>query len=171
MRRDTKRYGMLVIGIITGFIFIASFFALYVSDHIKNSSACGCAIPASWMIIILSSLGFFVGGLVYFILSEKYTKEKEELIFDARAALNFLEREQRIIVEALLAHRCGMFQSEITNATGIHKVKVHRLIKKMVDKGLVSVQIKGKRRLIKLAGELCKLTGSISTGKSRQESD
>ena len=140
--------------VILGFIFVVSFSALYVSDAIKNNNACGCVIPIPYMILILSSLGLFVGSLSFYILTSKHLKEKKQMTKNIDITLKFLQTDERKVMEALIKSNGELAQSAFDKITGLHKVKVFRTIDKLASKGLISKTAQGKTNKIILVPEL-----------------
>jgi len=140
----------LLLGILTGFIFTVTFSSLYVSDAIKNNNACGCVIPIPIMIIILSSLGLFIGSLAYYFLVSRYAKEKKTINKDIKLTLNFLEPNEKILIRELIKNKKGVKQAELEKLTGFHRVKVHRLLDKLVKKGVIEKKAIGKIKIIEL---------------------
>ena len=140
----------LVLGIITGFVFIAAFSALYVSDAIKNDNACGCVIPIPYMILILSSLGIFVGSAAYYFTVSKYIKEGKTKNENINYTLNFLEPKERKVIKELIKNKAGLKQSDLEKLTGFHKVKIHRIVNKLQASGLVEKEANGKINKIRL---------------------
>ncbi len=144
----------LVLGIITGFVFIVAFSTLYVSDAIKNNNACGCVIPIPYMILILSSLGIFVGSAAYYFTVSKYLQQGETRNKNIEFTLNFLEPQERAVIKELIKGKKGLKQAELEKQTGFHKVKIHRIVNKLRIKGLVEKQSNGKINIIELNPQL-----------------
>ncbi|MCK4589827.1 MAG: hypothetical protein KAT77_05255 [Nanoarchaeota archaeon] len=147
----------LTISIITGFIFIVTFSSLYVSDAIKNNNACGCVIPIPFMILILSSLGVFVGSISYYFIASKYIKEKKSIDENIEFTLNFLLPDERAIVKELIKNKPGLKQTELEKLTGFHKVKIHRIIERLKAKSVIEKINDGKIRRITLNKGLVKI--------------
>ena len=139
------------------FIFIVAFSSLYVSDAIKNNNACGCVIPIPFMILILSSLGIFVGSLLYYFIASKYSKEKKSMDKNAESTLNFLNSDERAVVKLLISNKSGLKQSEFEKLTGLHKVKIHRILQKLKSKDIIEKTNFGKTNKIRLNEKLIKL--------------
>ena len=150
----TVRTVFLSLTIILGFIFIVSFSVIYVSDAIKNNNACGCVIPIPYMILILSSLGLFVGSLSFYILISKHLRERKERGKNMEFTLKFLDNDERMIVAELIKKNGEMNQSGFEKVTGLHKVKVHRILDKLKGKGIVVKTSAGKTNKVKLCNEL-----------------
>jgi len=140
----------LVLGIITGFVFVVTFSTLYVSDAIKNNNACGCVIPIPYMILILSSLGIFVGSAAYYFTVSKYVKEGKTRSENINYTLNFLEPKERKIIKELINSKEGLKQADLEKLTGFHKVKIHRIVHKLEASGLIEKETNGKLNKIKL---------------------
>ncbi len=144
----------LVLTALMGFIFIVSFSALYVSDAIKNNNACGCVIPIPYMILMLSSLGLFIGSLAFYILISKHLNEKKEISKNIELTLKFLEKNEKSIVRSLIKNKEPIQQSKLESETGMHKVKIHRTLDKLIQKGIIEKLQEGKINKIKLKEEL-----------------
>lgn len=151
------REALLGVGIITGFIFIVLFSSFYVDDAIKQNNACGCVIPIPYMILILSSLGVFVGSLMYYIMASKYSKKKKSSDENIRYTLKFLEPDERMIIKALIDQRSPLRQSELERFTKLGKVKIHRIVQKLVQKEVIIRSPEGKAVYLSLKDELKKV--------------
>jgi len=147
----------LALTILLGFIFIVSISTFYVSDAIRNNNACGCVIPIPYMILILSSLGLFVGCLVFYLFISKHMHEKKEIDKNVMATLNFLEKDERTMLNELIRNRGELSQSGFEKATGIHKVKVYRVLERLRSKGIIIKDSQGKTNRIVLSEELKRL--------------
>jgi len=109
------------------------------------------------MILILSSLGIFVGSISYYFMAAKYTKEKESRDKNIEATLNFLNPEEKIIFKELIKNKAGLKQSAFEKLTGFHKVKVHRVIQRLMAKNIVEKSSDGKINKIRLSENLKKI--------------
>ncbi|MBW2983343.1 MarR family transcriptional regulator [Candidatus Woesearchaeota archaeon] len=148
---------MLVFGIITGFIFIVTFSSLYVSDAIEQGNACGCVIPIPWMILILSSLGLFVGSLSYYFIAGRFLKARRQRRIDEREALAFLQPDERPVVKAVVKAGRPVTQAEISRSAGLDKVKVSRLVRRLVQRGVLVTEGEGKSKTVFLTPGLAKV--------------
>lgn len=144
----------LILSILLGFIFILSFSIIYVSDAIKNNNACGCVIPIPYMILLLSSMGLFVGCFSSYFLIAKQIKENKEINKNIEITLGFLDKNERSIVKELIKNKGRLNQSEFEKVTGLNRVKVHRILQKLLSKGLVEKTSIGKSNVVQLREEL-----------------
>jgi uncharacterized membrane protein len=138
----------LVLSILLGFVFILSITTIYVSDAIQNNNACGCVIPIPYMILILASLGLFVGFFSAYLLLQREESTHEQV----RETLRFLPTEERKVVQVL--SKGDLRQAELEKVTGLHKVKLHRTIRKLKEKDIVEKKRSGKINTISLKEDL-----------------
>ncbi|MCK5281970.1 MAG: hypothetical protein KAK00_01045 [Nanoarchaeota archaeon] len=150
----TLRNVFLVLTILLGFVFIVSFSMIYVSDAIKNNNACGCVIPIPYMILMLSSLGLFIGSLSSYLLISKHLRDRGELDKNLEFTLNFLDNDERKIMNQLIENKGELNQSKFEKLTGLHKVKIHRILDKLKGKGLIVKETNGKANKINMKEEL-----------------
>ncbi|MBU1850090.1 MAG: hypothetical protein KKH40_05170 [Nanoarchaeota archaeon] len=127
---------------------------IYVSDAIKNNNACGCVVPIPYMILILSSLGLFIGSLASYILISKFSREKKAISKDIEITLKFFSPDEQTIMRELIKNKDGLPQSIFEKETGLHRVKVHRVIEKLLSKGLIEKRTVGRTNKISLSEEL-----------------
>jgi len=141
---------LLIVAIITGFVFIVSLSVLYVENAIMRGDVCSCIIPVPIMIIILSSLGIFVGSFTSYYLINKFSKERKAYIQNIDHALDFLDPDERKIVSYLIKEKGRALQSKISRNTKLSRVKISRTIKNLANKGIITKESKGKTNLIEL---------------------
>lgn len=132
MKHKHEKAIFLSIGIITGFIFVVVFSSVYVYESIQKNSICQCLIPIPYMIVILSSLGLFVGSISYYYLSGKLKNKSSNL----KVTLSFLESDERRVVGLLIKQKL-LRPRDIEKSTGMHKVKIHRLLKRLENRGVI----------------------------------
>ncbi len=142
---------LLITSVLALFLFIVAFSVFYISDHIDHGATCNSPIPIPVIGILLASLGFFIGTIVYYILSTKFIEEKKQTVKNAELTLQFLPSDERKIVKLLLKE--DLTQAKIAKSTGLTRVKVHRVIKRLQEKGVVT----SKESKINLKEELKEL--------------
>jgi len=155
--KKRTREVFLIVGLITGFVFIVAFSVYYVSDVINKGIVCGCAVPIPLMLLLLSSLGFFVGSFIYYFLSSRFNKKEKEHSQDINLTLRFLEKEERKIVELLIKAKKEIPQYNLVKDSGLDKVKVSRLLNKLEQMQIIKKEDKGKVNYISLNDELKKV--------------
>ncbi|RLE42989.1 hypothetical protein DRJ48_02185 [Candidatus Woesearchaeota archaeon] len=148
---------VLVFSILALFIFLVAFSVYYVSDAINKGRACGCVVPIPVIIVLLSSLGFFVGGLVYYILATRFTKEKADYSKRVAATLNFLPPDERDLVRQLIKHNGTLNQASLAKEMGWSRVKTHRVLNRLINKGIVEKSSVGNTNKVQLNRELVEI--------------
>lgn len=153
---------LLLLGIFTGFVFIITFSTIYVSDAIKNNNACGCVIPIPIMILILSSLGVFVGATIAYLFLSRLLKAKADLNkqrdFSSEVIFRVLNPEERKVLKYVLENKGMVSQSKISSLLN-DRVKAYRIVSRLKDLGLVEIIKDKKTNIIKVQEEIQALFG------------
>jgi hypothetical protein len=66
-----KKKSLIVIILLSGFIFAVSFSTLYAQTHIIEGTACSCTLPIPVLIPTFASLGLLIGSILYYFMSPK----------------------------------------------------------------------------------------------------
>ncbi|NIA03919.1 MAG: hypothetical protein GWP09_01035 [Nitrospiraceae bacterium] len=155
---------LLLLIVITGFILIVSFSVFYTSSVISSGTICNCAVPIPWVIVLISSFGFFIGALVAFIYVNKMNSEKNEL---SKKIENLVRKEEctatKKLVSLLLSSdesqlllflmnrvensldgNAWIYQSKLESELKMSRVKLHRYLKKFEHLGLIKRERYGK---------------------------
>lgn len=143
---------LIVIILITLFVFIISFTAFYTKENF--SSACGCKLPIWVIIISISSFGMFTGSLIYYFLSFNLIKEKQNTKISINKILNFLEENEKRILKLIFKNNGKITQSSITKELNLDKVKVSRIINTLEKKEILKRKKQGMTNLIEINNEL-----------------
>ena len=147
---------LITVMIIAIFIFIVSFAALYTQRQISCGAAQTCTIPIPFLIPITSSIGLFIGTLVYYLMRGKLLK-KESDIGCCNLLLKKVLTKEALDILSIIAREKEISQAKISSLTGIPRLKIFRTIEKLKDKNLIEKQEKGKIRLIKLKEDTAEL--------------
>ncbi len=146
---NDKERVLLGLALISGFIFTVSTLALFLESTLPKDM---CE-PWNWipyLLIIISSLGIFIGGLVHYLTLEYLERKRRVDSIKAReeALINCLPSEEREIVKCLLDG--PKFQSELSKMTRFNKVKTHRMLKRLEARGVVSLEKIGRTNIVRL---------------------
>ena len=158
-RKTSRKEFMVFLSVITMFVFIVSLSSLYVSNLVQRGEVCGCIIPVPIMIVVLSSLGLFVGSLTYYLVFSKFSFEKEKMGTNIRKTLDFLDNDEKGVVQALIKNPNGLSQSRLAKSTGFDKVKTHRIVKRLESRKIIDRFDVGRIRIVKLGEELESIFG------------
>lgn len=146
---------LLAVALIMGFIFIVSLTIYFIKDHYGLSCSCKVSLPL--IIATLTSLGVFVGILVYYFLSKSFSKEKEALFENVEKTLSFLGPEEKAIIQALIQSKGEIAQSSLSKIAKIDSVKLHRRLLILEFKGIIHKVKNGMTNNIVLNDDFKKL--------------
>ena len=156
MRHNRKI--VLGIAIVSAFLFMV--FALCSYLRLNNTiNVCiaepFCAGPISFVDLIpfLVTLGIVVGALTYYLMSEKVEKKEECIKKNIDTILKLLNKDEKIVIERLLENNGKVLQAEITRVSG-SKVRAHRVIKKLIERGIIETELYGKTKMLRLKKEI-----------------
>jgi len=104
-----------------------------------------------YYIIIAAALGgLLIGALVYYVLSERTTKQQFDKNAFREALLTTMSKQEQEVVNLLLENNGSVPQYELTRLSGMNKVQTHRLLLKMEKSGLITKKHLGKINKIEL---------------------
>jgi uncharacterized membrane protein len=144
----------LIIGIIAGFVAVLFFSITYLNEKVLCDMDCRIQNEVSIVLILVSLFGMFVGSLTYYFISEKYEKKIIKMQKDANLLLKFLESEERLIIKSILNHGGKTTQSEIVKETGLSRVKIFRILKKLEGRGAIVKKPNGMTNYVELEQKL-----------------
>ena len=143
-----KRNIMIVIMLITGFVFAVSFSTLYAQTHIIEGTACACTLPIPVLIPTFSSLGILIGSVVYYAMFPKLMETEKKLAEDSRVILDMLQLDEKNIIKKIIENKGQITQSKLSSLFG--KVKTFRVLENLKRRGIIIKEKYGKTNKIKL---------------------
>ena len=146
---NLKKNALIVIIIFTGFVFGVSFATLYAQTNIEKGTACMCTLPIPLLIPVFSSLGVFVGSIVYYFMFPRFEEVKEKSLEIEKILLDLLNSDERKIIEKIIQNKGKIIQSKLSSEFG--KVKVFRIIESLKKRGIIEKEPYGKTNIIKLS--------------------
>jgi len=145
---EIKKKVIVVIILLSGFIFAVSFGTLYAQTNISQGTACSCALPTPILIPTLSSLGLLIGSVVYYFMFPKVEENKEKQIQTVFSLVEMLQPNEKEIVRKLLENKGELPQSRLSQSFG--KVKTFRILESLKKRGIIEKEPYGKTNMIKL---------------------
>ncbi|MEM2121642.1 MAG: winged helix-turn-helix transcriptional regulator [Candidatus Woesearchaeota archaeon] len=141
----------IVTGLFTVFIGVLIYLFYYIQQNYTISS-CGCKTPVQLVLIGLVVFGIFLGASISLfiniyknkndLLEEEKEKDNNKIL---NSFLKLVEQDERKVLSEIIKNNGNIKQSEISKNTGLSRVKTTRIIKKLVQKGVVRVEsVKGK---------------------------
>jgi hypothetical protein len=127
--------------------------AMSKDDILKQINERQVGTPFYFFIPIFSFFGIAVGALIYYILSGSLEKKDKVIKHNTDVILKLLAPEERKVISKIVENRGKISQSEITYMEGFSKVKAHRVVISLANKGIVTKETYGKMRMIKMNDE------------------
>ena len=137
---------MILVMLITGFIFAVSFSTLYAQTNIIEGTACACTLPIPVLIPTFSSLGILIGSFVYYAMFPKLRESEKRVAEDARVTLDMLQLDERNIIKKIVENKGEISQSKLSVAFG--KVKTFRILESLKRRGIITKESYGKTNKI-----------------------
>jgi len=116
-----------------------------VCQHEKQSEFLIALVP----VLVLG--GIIIGAGVFFFMASKLENKKKDLEKATQALIQFLNKDERKVIENILENKGKVFQSEISRIEGIGKLKSHRILQRLSDRGVIEIEKHGKTNIIRLA--------------------
>jgi len=153
----TQRTGirdiLLSVGIIMGFVFLVTVAIFFIRERwLVHTCSCTYSIP--FILVALSSLGIFVGVLIYYFLEGRIQKTMHSLEHNAHAALRIVDNDERKIIEALIRHDGALLQSRLDKETGLTRLQAWRTLERLEKKNVIIKERTGKTNNVRLSKEL-----------------
>jgi len=182
MKKKTLRLliPITVIAIVLAIILI-NFFGIPIYPLSKEYCGCHHAMP-EYIFLVLSVILIIASLMVSYYFSSRRMSERldNQMQFltklankgnlkktnnnsvDKQSVLKFLSNSERNILEKLIERREGVYQSEISRMEHMTKLKTHRAVKSLVQKGLVRLERHGKTNRIMLTHDTHKMLSSLA---------
>jgi hypothetical protein len=103
---------------------------------------------------VFVAIGFVLGAASFYFFTENKKVEYVEVKPNPDAILKLLSKEERKVVSKIVEEGGKALQSEISMLDGMGKVKSHRVIDRLVERGIIEKEQHGKTNLVKLNKEL-----------------
>ncbi len=149
---------LLLLCIFSGFVFFV--IALVFSYHLSTEQGQFSPLIGPLVnyhvefMIAVATLGIAVGAGAFYLLSVIIEKKNTESKWNASLLLRFLNEDEREVVALMLKRRGSIHQSEIAALDGMGRVKAHRVVAKLMRRGVISVRKIGKINVLEMPQEL-----------------
>ncbi|MFA5764155.1 MAG: hypothetical protein WC915_05095 [archaeon] len=98
--------------------------------------------------------GVIIGAIVFFFMSVKLEKQNDNLENVTQTLIQFLNKDEKKIVEKIIENDGKIYQSELSRIEGIGKLKSHRIIRRLEERNVIEIEKHGKTNIIKLKKEI-----------------
>lgn len=155
---DIRRQITLGIVIVSVFIFLLTVLVFVFALYSAGQPVPGFLQPFidyhMHFMVLMGMFGVCSGLVVYSLLNATIEKQQKAVKTNMQIIMKFLSEDEREIL-SLLSNKEGMTtQSEIARLPGMSRLKAHRIVKKLEDRGIVHVEKYGKINMIRLVEEL-----------------
>jgi DNA-binding transcriptional ArsR family regulator len=123
-------------------------------DYILLKQAEGGPKTGYYVLPVAVFLSAIVGVFVSYRLLSRSEKAQDVARVNAHVLLQLLKDDERKVVEKLLEHGGEIRQYELVRMTDLGKVKVHRVLKSLEDRGVVDIEKIGKVNNVRLRSEI-----------------
>ena len=103
------------------------------------------------MVPVFILIGIIIGAAVFFFMTSKLEDKKRDAEKIAQTLIQFLNKDEKLVVQKILENDGKAFQSEISRIEGIGKLKSHRIIQRLSDRQVIEIEKHGKTNIIKLS--------------------
>ena len=107
-----------------------------------------------YLLPFIAFIGLLVGTVVYYVMSDKVIQQEQSLKKNTRIILNFLTGQERKVVETLLDNEGKVQQYELSHLPNLNKLRTHRILLNLEQKGIIHKVKIGKINKIVLDKEL-----------------
>ena len=107
-----------------------------------------------YLMPFMAFIGLLVGTLVYYIMSDKIIQKEQSLQRNTKVILNFLTGQEKKVIETLIENDGKVQQYEVSHLPGLNKLKTHRILVNLEQKGIIYKEKYGKINKIALNREL-----------------
>jgi len=155
---DVRRQIVLGLIVVSVFIFLVTVLVFVFALYSEGQPVPGLLQPFiqyhMQFMVIMGLFGVCSGLVVYSIMNA--TLEKQEKIVQTNLGIigKFLTTEDREVVRLLVEKEGMTTQSEIARLPGMSRLKAHRIVKKLEERGIIHVEKYGKINMLRLVDEL-----------------
>ena len=110
-------------------------------------------LPFYYIIPIFAFFGIAIGALIYYIMNEDLEKKQKTIEYNTEVILKLVNPEERKVIKKIVENNGKIQQIEITYMEGYTKVKAHRVVESLVEKGIITKESLGKMRMLKMNEE------------------
>ncbi len=139
--------------------------AFYLPGVIKNLEPSVCTVDGvcqheeyanflSELVPVFIIAGIVIGALVFFFMSSRLDDKSKNLKKMSEVLVKFLARDERLLVQKLLDNDGKVLQAELSRLEGFSKLKSHRVIQRLKERGVIEVEHFGKTNIVRLSREV-----------------
>jgi len=125
-----------------------------IKEHLESRRSSEPTFHSFYLLPFIAFIGLLVGTAVYYIMTDKVVKQEKSLEKNVKIILNFLTGQERKVIETLLENEGKVQQYELSHLPNLNKLKTHRILVNLEQKGIIHKEKLGKINKIVLNKEL-----------------
>jgi len=123
-------------------------------NHFDTQRDSQTVFHSFYLLPFVAFIGLLVGLLVYYIMSDKISEKDKSLKKNSKIILNFLSADEKKVINTLMENEGRVRQYELSHLPNLNKVKTHRILFNLEQKGVIHKEKLGKINKIVLNKEL-----------------
>lgn len=127
--------------------------------HLQERQEQSQKFHSYYLLPFAAFIGLLIGLIVYYVMIGKLTLKEQVITKNTKIILDFLSGEERKVITTLLEHNGKVAQYELSHLPGLGKVKTHRILLALEQKGIIHKEKLGKINKIVLNKELQDVLG------------
>ncbi|MFC1768658.1 helix-turn-helix transcriptional regulator [Nanoarchaeota archaeon] len=150
-----KHVGLLIIGITLIFFLVVVSFNSALQSIVNTTCTHGAACPMhvtlrtqEFISYSLMGIVFIVGLFIALFMKDDQKRPSEISDKERKKKLKKLDREEKKIMNVVMASEGSVYQSDIIKETEFSKVKVTRILDKLEGRGLIDRKRRGMTNII-----------------------
>ena len=156
---ERKKIIVGIIGLVGLMVFVSAASSIYRTACLNDIGNIDCpyrdqVILLTDIIPLLTGLGIMAGVGTFYYMSGKVVQKDVLLKKNTETILRFLSREERLVVNKLVEGKGRALQSEITRIPELGKVKSHRIIGRLIERGVLEKEDFGKTNMVRLSKDV-----------------
>ena len=125
-----------------------------IKDYFDSRREAEPTLHGFYLLPFIAFIGLLVGIVVYYIMSDTVIKQEKSLEKNTKIILKFLTPQERKVIETLIENHGKLQQYELSHLPGLNKLKTHRILVNLEQKGIIQKERLGKINKIVLNKEL-----------------
>ncbi len=103
---------------------------------------------------LIASIAIVAGAGAYYLMAGKVEGKQKAAKSTAEVLLKFLNPDERKLVNLLIENDGKVLQAELTRLPGMSKVKSHRIVQRLMDRGVIEKDSLGKTNIVGFTKEI-----------------
>ncbi|MBI4173625.1 MAG: hypothetical protein HY519_02790 [Candidatus Aenigmarchaeota archaeon] len=106
------------------------------------------------LIPLLMGASLIAGAGVYYLMAQKLEAKGMAARQSTEVMVKLLNEDERKVVSVLLENRGKVLQAEVSRLPGMSKVRSHRVIKRLMLRGVLETESVGKTNVVRFRKEI-----------------